>query len=54
MDVNSYGPLKLTTSAAAVNSVSASASPGAGAIVIGGTLADSSEFEKSKSLGLQH
>ena len=39
MDVNSFGPLLLTTTAAAVNSISASASPGAGAIVIGGTMA---------------
>ena len=39
MEVNSFGPMLLTTSAAAANSISASASPGAGAIVIGGTLA---------------
>lgn len=39
MDVNSYGPLKLAPSAAAATAVSASASPGAGAIVIDGTLA---------------
>lgn len=39
MDVNSFGPLTLTPTAAAVNTISASASPGAGAIVIGGTMA---------------
>lgn len=39
MDVKSYGPLLLTPTAAAVNTISASASPGAGAITIGGTMA---------------
>ena len=39
MDISSYGPMTLAPSAAAVNSVSASASPAAGAIAIDGTLA---------------
>lgn len=39
MEISQLPALVLTTSAAAVNSISASASPGAGAIVIDGTLA---------------
>ena len=38
MDINSYGPLKLAPSAASAVSVCASQSPGAGAIVINGSL----------------
>lgn len=39
MDVNSYGPMLLSPSAASATSVGASQSPGAGAILINGTLA---------------
>jgi hypothetical protein len=39
MDIRSYGPMALTTSPAAATSVGASHSPGAGAILIDGTLA---------------
>lgn len=39
MDVNSYGPLLLSPSAASATSVGASQSPGAGAILINGSLA---------------
>lgn len=38
MNINSFGPLALTTSAASAVSVCASQSPGAGAIVINGSL----------------
>ena len=39
MDINSFGPLTLAPSAASATSVGASQSPGAGAILINGTLA---------------
>jgi len=39
MDIRSYGPLALTTSAASAVSICASQSPGAGAILINGSLA---------------
>lgn len=39
MDINSYGPLSVTTSAASAVSICASQSPGAGAILINGSLA---------------
>lgn len=39
MEINSYGPLTLVPSAASATSVGASQSPGAGAILINGTLA---------------
>ena len=39
MDINSFGPLSITTSAASAVSICASQSPGAGAITINGSLA---------------